>query len=82
MTIEAIRETATHRELSSKKEQFKINLLETRIVRSRISNAFQVWKNTNFIPATVRGMERSVVEDLVLMQGADYSTAMTAEDID
>ena len=80
-TVEKIRETATHREFASKKEQFKINLLETRLVRSRISDAFQIWKNTSFIPGNVRGMERAVVEDLILMQGTDYSNAMTAEEI-
>ena len=36
ITIERLKETATYRELVSKKEQVKINILEQRIVRSEL----------------------------------------------
>lgn len=65
-TVEAIRETKTYRELVSKKQQAKIDILEQRIVRSRITNAFNVWKNTGVIPNTVKYSELSVVNDLIL----------------
>ena len=87
-TIAAIQETATYKELVSKKENFKINLLHTRVVRERITHAVQVWKNTSHVPNTVSGMELSVVADLIAMSKqsvnnieVDYSTVMTAENL-
>ena len=80
-TVEAIQETKTFKELESKGEQFRINLLLQRRVREKISNAVAVWKNTNHVPTTVVGIDKAVVEDLIRMQGTDYSNAMTAEEI-
>ena len=69
-TIEAIKETATYKELVSKKEQVKINILEHRDSRGRITHAYQVFKNTGHIPNTVQYYELSVVNDLIQMINA------------
>jgi len=80
-TIEKIRETATHKELISKNENFKVNLLESRIARGRITNAFKVWKNTGTIPTTVRNIELAIVNDFINMQQHDRSGELTADEI-
>jgi len=80
-TIEAIKETATYRSLESKNEIVKCNFLQQKSIRERITHAFYVWKNTGRIPNTVNGYELLLVEDLIKMQGPDYSSSMTAEDI-
>ena len=67
-TIEAIKETATYKELVSKKEMVKINILEQRDVRKRITHAFKVWENTGHIPTTLNYTELEVVNDLILMR--------------
>ena len=65
ITIELLKSTATYRELESKKEQVKINILETRASRERITHAFYVWKNQGIIPTTVKYYELAVVNDLI-----------------
>jgi len=80
-TIEAIKETATYKELLSKKDHFKISLLEKRDARERITHAFHVWKNTGQIPTTVRNCEYQMVNDFIAMQEIDRSIGMSSEDI-
>ena len=80
-TIEAITETATHKELVSKKENFKIELLEKRIARERITNAFHVYKNKGVIPTTVKGTEFAITNDLINLSEIDRSISMNCEEI-
>ena len=81
LTIEAIKETATYKELVSKKEHAKYNFLETRVSRARMTHAFTVYKNRGFIPNTLRCAELPCVQDLIRMQQTDRSFDMTSEEI-
>jgi len=81
-TIQAIQETPTYKALASKKENVKINILEQRVVRQRITHAYQVYVNTGHIPATVRFMELDVVNDLIRSKQTDRSSGMSAENLD
>lgn len=80
-TISAIQETPTYKALASKKEQVKINILEQRIVRQRITHAFKVWQNTGKIPTTVKFIELDVVNDLINAKQTDRSFGMSAENL-
>lgn len=65
ITIDRLKETETYRELESKQERVKLNFLEQKSTREKITNAFLVHKNTGHIPNTVTGYNLAVVKDLI-----------------
>lgn len=81
ITIDRLKETATYKELASKKEDVRIKFLEKKSEREKISHAFQVYKNTNHIPNTVSGINLAVVKDLIREMQPDASFMMTCENI-
>ena len=64
-TVEKIQESATYKELESKKEVAKCNFLTQRVIREKITHAVQVHKNTGSIPNTVSGIYLQVVNDFI-----------------
>lgn len=81
-TVEKIKETATFKELESKKDITKCNFLIQRVIREKISHAVQVYNNTGFIPQTVSSFYLEVVKDIIKeSQDNDASRLMTAEKI-
>jgi len=83
-TFEQIQETATFKELLNRKEHIKINLLKKREIRSIITHAFEVCKNTGIVPGNVLDHKRQIVLDLIALyriNKTDYSSIMTDEQI-
>src|SRR5688572_27694654 len=82
VTVEKIKETATYKELESKKDITKCNFLIQRVIREKISHAVQVYNNTGFIPQTVSSFYLEAVKDIIKeSQDNDASRLMTAENV-
>ena len=80
-TVDKIKESATYRELESKKEIAKCSFLTQRLIREKISHAVAVWKNTGFIPQTVSGIYLAVVQDIINQEQTDRAFMMNCESI-
>lgn len=81
ISVERLKEMPTYKELVSKKQTVKLEFLEKKSEREKISHAFQVYKNTGAIPTTVFGVNLALVNDLVADLQIDASHRMTSENL-
>ena len=85
ITVEAIKETPTYKELLKRKEHIKAKFLEQLDMRKAMTNAVEIWKDKGEIPKHFTGAYLSCINDLIedykQNKGIDASNIMTAERI-
>ena len=85
ITVEAIKETPTYKDLLKRKEHIKAKFLEQLDMRKAMTNAVEIWKDKGEIPKHFTGAYLSCINDLIDLHkqsmGKDASYLMTAERI-